>query len=43
MKPYEAGNAKKRWTATDLVTPQVVLPGLVLSVVIFALLTGVLG
>lgn len=35
-------NSKRPWAVTDLVTPQIVIPGLIASVVIFAWLNGIL-
>jgi hypothetical protein len=35
-------DTKRPWAVTDLVTPQIVIPGLIASVVIFAWLNGML-
>lgn len=37
-----ANKPKRAWSVTDLVTPQIVIPGLIASVVIFAWLNGML-
>lgn len=38
-----SSNPKRPWAVTDLVTPQIVIPGLIASVVIFAWVNGMLS